>query len=124
MIANIEVTGIGGYAADEPTKKYIRKKIGALDRLVTRHARKTMSAVVKVQEVNRDHGNKYEVEVMLTVPDRVIKAKDSTLNVLAATDIVEQKLAAQLRKYKEEKLPHVGRRNLLSRFKRSYARES
>ena len=124
MIANIEVTGIGGYAADEPTKKYIRKKIGALDRLVTRHARKTMSAVVKVQEVNRDHGNKYEVEVMLTVPDRVIKAKDSTLNVLAATDIVEQKLAAQLRKYKEEKLPHVGRRNLLSRYKRSYARES
>ena len=124
MIANIEVTGIGGYAADEPTKKYIRKKIGALDRLVTRHARKTMSAVVKVQEVNRDHGNKYEAEVMLTVPDRVIKAKDSTLNVLAATDIVEQKLAAQLRKYKEEKLPHVGRRNLLSRFKRSYARES
>lgn len=124
MIANIEVTGIGGYTPDEPSKKYIRKKIGALDRLVTRHARKTMGAVVKVAEVNRDHGNKYEVEVILTVPDKTIKAKDSTLNVLAATDIVEQKLATQLRKYKEERLPHVGRRNILAHFKRSFERES
>lgn len=124
MIANIEITGIGGYVVDDPTKKYINKKVGALDRLVTRHARKTMSAIVKVEEVNRDHGNKYEVEVILTVPDRTIKAKDSTLNVLAATDIVEQKLASQLRKYKQEQLPHVGRRSILARFKRSYDRES
>lgn len=124
MIANIEITGIGGYIVDDPTKKYINKKVGALDRLVTRHARKTMSAIVKVEEVNRDHGNKYEVEVILTVPDRTIKAKDSTLNVLAATDIVEQKLASQLRKYKQEQLPHVGRRSILARFKRSYDRES
>ena len=50
-------------------------------------------------------------------------AKDSTLNVLAATDIVEAKLAAQLRKYKQDVMPHVGRRGLLSQFKRSYARE-
>ena len=124
MIANIEITGIGGYIVDDPTKKYINKKVGALDRLVTRHARKTMSAIVKVEEVNRDHGNKYEVEVILTVPDRTIKAKDSTLNVLVATDIVEQKLASQLRKYKQEQLPHVGRRSILARFKRSYDRES
>ncbi|QUB37320.1 ribosome-associated translation inhibitor RaiA [TM7 phylum sp. oral taxon 349] len=124
MIADVEVAGIRGYTPDEPTKKYIRKKIGALDRLVTRHARKTISAVVKVEEVNRDHGNKYEVEAVLTVPDKTIKAKDSTVNVLAATDIVEQKLAAQLRKYKEDRVPHVGRRGLLARFKRSYDREA
>ena len=36
MIADVEVAGIRGYTPDEPTKKYIRKKIGALDRLVTR----------------------------------------------------------------------------------------
>ena len=58
MIADVEVAGIRGYTPDEPTKKYIRKKIGALDRLVTRHARKTISAVVNVEEVNRDHGTK------------------------------------------------------------------
>lgn len=123
MITQVEITGVGTYTADEATKKYVRKKIASLDRLVPRHARKSMRAEVKISEVNRDKGNKYEVEVILFVPDKTVTAKDSTMNVLAATDIVEAKLSAQLRKYKEEHMPHVGRRRLLDRFKRSYARE-
>ena len=66
MIANIDITGIGKYSPDEPTKKYIRKKIGALDRMVSRHARKTVSAMVRIEEINGEHGNKYEVEVVIT----------------------------------------------------------
>lgn len=123
MIANVEITGVGSYAPDESAKRYIKKKIGKLDRLAPRHARKTMHAAVKLAEVNRDHGNKYEAEVIVTVPDKKITAKDSTMNVLAAIDIVEAKLATQLRKYKEESIGHIGRRRLLARFKRSYARE-
>ena len=124
MITSIEITGVGGYIVDEPTKKYIQKKIGRLDRFSPRHARKSMRAEVKIGEVNGDHGNKYEVQVTLHIPERSITAKDSTMNVLAATDIVSAKLTGQLRKYKETHLPHVGRRKLLDRFKRSYARES
>ena len=120
----MELTGVGGYVLDEPTRKYISKKIGRLDRLVTRHAHKTMSASVKIEEVNRDNGNKYEVEVIINVPDQVIKAKDSTMNIMAATDIVERKLAGQLRKYKQNLLAHVGRRDILARFKRGFDRET
>jgi len=58
------------------------------------------------------------------VPDQVIKAKDSTMNVMAATDIVERKLAGQLRKYKQNLLAHVGRRDILARFKRGFDRET
>ncbi len=123
MITNVEITGVGSYHPDESTKKYVRKKIGGLDRLAPRHARKSMRAEVKLAEVNRENGNKYEVEVIIYVPDKQLTAKDSTMNVLAATDIVEAKVAAQLRKYKEESVPHIGRRGILSRFKRSYARE-
>jgi len=123
MITQVEITGVGAYTADAATKKYIRSKIGGLERLAPRHARKSMRAEVKVAEVNRDKGNKYEVEVIIFVPGRTINAKDSTMNVLAATDIVEAKLAVQLRKYKQEQVPHVGHRRLLDRFKRSYARE-
>lgn len=123
MITHIDITGVGSYTPDERTKKYITKKIGALDRLAPRHARKTMRADVKLAEVNRKNGNKYEVEVLLQVPERTITAKDSTINVLAATDIVEAKLATQLRKYKADKVSHIGRRKLLDRFKRSFARE-
>ena len=122
MIANIEITGVGAYAPDDLTKKYIRKKVGALDRLAPRHARKSMHAEVKLAEINQSNGNKYEVEIVLRVPDKTMTAKDSTMNILAATDIVEAKIANQLRKYKQELIPHVGRRKLLDRFKRSYAR--
>lgn len=123
MIENVGITGVGTYTADDLTKKYIRKKIGSLDRLVPRHARKSIRAEVKIAEVNRDKGNKYEVEVLVYIPEKTVTAKDSTMNVLAATDIVEAKIANQLRKYKENHIPHVGRRKLLDRFKRSYARE-
>lgn len=99
MIASIDITGIK-YDVNERTKKYIVSKVGKLDKYVPMHARKSMAADVKLREVNRDHGNKYEVEVILQVPEKVITAKDSTLNMLAAVDIVEAKLIAQLRKYK------------------------
>ena len=124
MIENVDITGVGAYALDDLTKKYVQKKIGSLDRLASRHARKSIRAEVKIAEVNRDQGNKYEVEAILFVPDHTITAKDSTMNVLAAVDIVEAKLAAQLRKYKHAHVPHVGNRKLLDRFKRSYAREA
>lgn len=122
MITIVEITGVK-YEVDATTKKYVTKKIGRLDRYLPRHARKSASAEVKLKEVNRDHGNKYEAEVILQVPDKVLTAKDSTVNMLAAIDIVEAKLVNQLRKYKQTTMPHVGRRGVLARFKRSYARE-
>ena len=124
MIQSITVTGVK-YNVDEQTKKYIEKKIGRLDRFLPRHARKSATAEVKLREVNRDNGNKYEAEVILHVPDKKqLTAKDSTMNVLAAVDIVEAKLANQLRKYKDAHIGHVGKtRAILSKFKRSYARE-
>ncbi len=123
MIEAIDITGVK-FDLDETTKKYVAKKIGRLDRYLPKHARKSVTAEVKLSEVNLDHGNKYQAEVILHVPDKMLTAKDSTVNVLAAIDIVEAKIVAQLHKYKEATVPHVGRRGMLSRFKRSYARES
>lgn len=118
MINAISITGVK-FDLDETTKRYVIKKIGKLDRYLPRHARKSASAEVLLKEVNRDHGNKYEAEVVLHVPDKQLTAKDSTVNVLAALDIVEAKLVSQLHKYKQTTVAHIGRRRLLSRFKRS-----
>lgn len=108
MIENIDITGVK-YQLDESTKKYVTKKIGRLDRYLPRHARKSVKAKVTLEEVNRDHGNKYEVEVILDVPNKHLAAKDSTMNMLAAVDIVEAKLASQLHKYKDIHVPHTGK---------------
>jgi putative sigma-54 modulation protein len=103
MIASIDITGIK-YNVNEKTQKYVIDKVGKLDRYVPSHARKSLVADVKLRQVNRDHGNKYEAEVILQVPDKTITAKDSTLNMMAAVDIVEAKLIAQLKKYKQSVL--------------------
>ncbi len=123
MIENLTITGIK-YELNDTTKKYVEKKIGGLDKYLPRHARKSAAADVKISQIDNPGGNKYEVEVILNVPEKVITAKDSTMNVLAAVDIVEAKLNGQIRKYKQANVPHIGFRKVLSKFKRSYQRES
>ncbi|HEU5121712.1 MAG TPA: ribosome-associated translation inhibitor RaiA [Candidatus Saccharimonadales bacterium] len=120
MMERLTLTGVK-LELDEVTKRYVTKKIGRLDRYLPKHARKSAFADIKLKQVNRDHGNKYEAEVILHVPDKILTAKDSTVNILAAIDIVEAKLVNQLRKYKETITP-ARRRGVLSRFKRAYAR--
>lgn len=122
MIKNINITGVK-YELNETTKKYVEKKIGALDKYLPRHARKSVSADVKIKQIDNPGGNKYEVEVIINVPDKKLTAKDSTMNVLAAVDIVEAKLNGQVRRYKDDVLAHVGRsRGVLARFKRGFGR--
>jgi putative sigma-54 modulation protein len=123
MIKTIEISGIG-YEIDEATKAYIEKKISRLDRYLPKHARDSVAAKVKLKEVNKDHGNKYEAEVILAVPEKTITAKDSTVNMMAAIDIVEAKILSQIRKYKQESVSHISKRGVMSRFKRSFAREN
>ena len=88
MIHTINVTGVR-YTPDDLTKRYVRKKIGSLDRYLSRHVRKSATVDIKLKEVNRAHGNKYECDVIMHLPEQTITAKDSTLNMLAAVDIVE-----------------------------------
>lgn len=117
MIEHIDITGVR-YTPDDLTKTYVMRKIGRLDRYLTRHARKSVKVEVKLREVNRAYGNKYECDVIMHLPDSIINAKDSTMNMLAAVDIVEQKLRNQLKKYKEEHVEHHGHHNLIGRLKR------
>lgn len=108
MIAHIDITGVR-YQVDDVTKKYVTKKIGRLDRFLPRHARKSVKAEVVLKEVNRANGNKYECDVIVKVPGKTLTAKDTTLNMLAAVDIVEAKLATQLKRYHDGHAPSGSR---------------
>lgn len=122
MLRLTDITGIK-YNIDDQTRKYVEKRIGRLDRYVPRHARKSASAEVKLKQIDKSHGNKYEVDVILKLPEKNLTASDQASNMLAAIDIVETKLSGQLRRYRTETIPHIGKRRLLSRFKRSFQRE-
>lgn len=114
MITHIDITGVR-YSVDDVTRKYIMKKIGRLDRFLPRHARKSVKSEVVLKEVNRANGNKYECDINLFLPQKTITAKDTTLNMLAAVDIVEAKLTTQLKKYHDEQIPKGGRAHKLIR---------
>lgn len=121
MITSIQITGIA-YEIDDATRKYVIKKVGRLDRYLPRHARKSVLAEVRLEQVDHDHGNKYEAEIILDIPGKLLAAKDSTSNILAAVDIVESKIQSQLIEYKQTTIAHIGRRGVMGRFKRSSKR--
>jgi len=118
----IQITGIS-YTVDESTRKYVIKKVEHLFKYLPRHAKKSVSVEVKLEEVNHEHGNKYQAEMIFDVPGKLINAKDSTSNILAAIDIVEAKIQIQLAEYKRISIPHIGRRGIMGRFKQNAKRE-
>lgn len=82
--------------------RYITRKIGALDKYVPRHARKSVRAEVKVSEEKIKDKKECTCEVILHLPHENIAAKETTMNMFAAVDIVEEKIKAQLKKYKDK----------------------
>lgn len=100
MIAPISIVGLK-VELDEDIKRYANRKIGRLDRYLPKHARQSAHAEIRLRDAKKAHGNRYECEVVLHLPSETITAKDSTLNVYAAVDIVEQKIKNQLKKYKD-----------------------
>jgi putative sigma-54 modulation protein len=106
MISKIDTSGINLELGDD-IKKYIARKIGRLDKYMPRHARQSAHAEAKLRETNNRLGNKYECEVILHLPGGQIQAKEATLNMFAAVDIVEAKLKNQLVKYKAAHIDHL-----------------
>jgi len=101
MIENIAITGIKVDVTKE-LERYIKRKIGKLDRRIKRSQRDEVRADVKLNETMTKSGKKCSCEVIMHVPGARITAVESTINMFAAVDIVETKLKNQLKKHKEK----------------------
>lgn len=118
MISQIEISGIHYEVGDE-IKKYLTKKLGKLDKYVPRHARKTVHLEVKLSE-RQTKSDRNQCEVIVHLPDQKLTAKEATINMFAAIDIVEAKIGNQLKKYKAlHGGDHKDHRGILRRFRRS-----
>lgn len=117
MIEKIDISG-SNYKPEDSFKAYVTKRVGKLDRYLPRGNKKDVVAKVVVTEVNRAHGNKYEISANIEIPGgKVFSAKDECSNVFAGIDILEAKLTGQIRRFKIESNPHL-RKNPFSIFKR------
>jgi putative sigma-54 modulation protein len=121
MISHIDISGIH-YEVSDDLKKYVTRKASKLDRFVPRHARKSMHVEVKLSEL-KTKSDRNQCEFIVHLPDQQIMAKESTVNMFAAIDIVETKVKNQLKKYKElhggDKQDHRGRLRRLFRNQRN-----
>lgn len=116
MIDKIEISG-SNYKVSDSFRKYAEKRIGKLDRYLPRGSKKDIVAKIVITEVNRAHGNKYEVSAAMEIPGgKVITARDECSNVFAGVDIIEAKLKGQVRRYKTEITPRTPKKGLKGLF--------
>jgi putative sigma-54 modulation protein len=118
MIQKFEIQGVHTLV-DDKLRAYVTKKIGGLDRYISRHSRESAHCEVHLKENKKTKANDHcRCEVTLYLPHQTIIVKESALNMYAAIDIVEAKLKQQLQKYKDRHANGKTHRHLFARFRR------
>lgn len=115
MIERIEITGVHTDLNDD-IKKYVQKKIGKLDRYLPKKHRDDVLAEVKLIEETHKTRKEYTCEVHMNLVHSRVDAKESTLNMFAAVDIVEAKLRNQLKEYKDRHYAPKFHQRMLRKF--------
>lgn len=110
-------------SADENLRKYLTKKIGHLDRYLSKHSKESVHVEVILNESKTGDGRDHTCEVNLHLPHATINVSETSLNMYTAIDIVELKLKQQIKKYKETHDGGALRRKLASRLGRRSAAE-
>lgn len=118
-MVQLEITGVHFELSDK-LKKYVSRKIGKLDRYLPARQRTPAQGQVTLTEEDGRSANRYTCEVNITFPHGVVTAKEATVNMYAAVDIVEEKVKRQLLKHKGKQADHgSGRdRRILRRLRR------
>lgn len=117
MLKKFEIQGIHANV-DDDLRKHVTKKIGGLDRYMSRHSRESAHAEVFLKETKAKNNNGCTCEVTLFLPHQTIVVKDSAPNMFTAVDIVETKLKQQLQNYKDKHGNGRFHRHLVARFRR------
>jgi putative sigma-54 modulation protein len=117
MLQKFEVNGVHA-TVDARLRNYVNRKIGGLDRYISRHSRNSAHAEVHLKEAKSKDKNRFVCEVTMHLPHQTIVIKEKALNMYAAVDIVEAKLKQQLQKYKDLHGSGKFHRHLTARFRR------
>lgn len=121
MLQKFDVSGVH-VDVDDKLKAYVTKKIGGLDKYMSRHSRGSAHAEVHLKEQTKSKTkDRCCCEVTLRLPQQTIVVKEASLNMYAAVDIAEAKLKQQLKKYKDLHGSGKLHRHLFGRFRKRAA---
>ena len=99
---SIEISGTN-YKLSDQEQYYIDRKCRKLVNHMPMHSRRSAFVSAKISLLTQPGDDKYQCDVVLTLPDKTLVASETATSVAAAIDIVERKLQGQIRKYKTER---------------------
>jgi putative sigma-54 modulation protein len=117
MIKKLDIDGVHMSVGDD-LRKYVNKKIGKLEKYVPKSARASLHVEIKLKEGKSKTKDERTCEAIVRLPQEVITVSETTINIFAAVDIVEEKLKHLLHKYKELHGDPKLRRRLIARLRR------
>jgi len=101
------------FEIDDKIREYAQEKLGGLEKFVPKdHRASTSCAVVLEEDVSGREDNRFVCDAVMVLPGTTMVAREGTVSMFAAIDIVEAKLQAQLVKHKD-KLTSPARRDKL-----------
>lgn len=113
------------YDLDEPTKKYIERKVKQLFKYLPKHAKKSATLKVTMEELSKKRDDKFQISLLLRVPDKTLTVTGNGTNMMAAADMAEPKILSQIRRYKTETLPQLGNKTgMLRDLKQRFFRQN
>jgi putative sigma-54 modulation protein len=117
MFQKFEVSGVHT-SIDESLHDYVNKKIGGLDRYISRHSRDSAHCEVFLKENKGKGSASFTCEVTLYLPHQTVVVKENAQSLYAAVDEAEAKAKVQLKKYKDTHESSKFQRHLIARFRR------
>ncbi|HEY5549821.1 MAG TPA: ribosome-associated translation inhibitor RaiA [Candidatus Saccharimonadales bacterium] len=89
-------------AVEPELTAYTEEKIGKIDHLLSRHARRSAHAEVKLKAGPGRGKKQFMCEVIIHLPKEVVTTNQTAETLNAAVDLAEAKLKNQLKKYKDK----------------------
>ena len=120
MLQKFEIQGVHT-TVNESLNKYVTRKIGTLDRYLSKHDRQSAHGEVILRESKSKKTDHCACEAILHLPHQTLVAKERAMNMFAAVDIVEAKMKQQIKKYKDKHENGKTRRHVFARFRRRAA---
>lgn len=102
----LQITG-KNFELDDNVKRYVERKLGGLDKYLPRNVKDPSAKVVLEEDVSGREDNRFVCEFIVKLPGNDVMAKEATVSIFAAVDIVEAKTKIQFLKYKDK---HQGER--------------
>ena len=116
MLQKFEISGVHTEVSDN-LRKYITRKLGRMDKYMSKQTRASAHLEVKLKEQKADGKKQCTCDVLLHLPHETIKIGETTLNMFAAVDIIQAKLKQRVEKYKESHTDAKRQRRLFARLR-------